>query len=245
MVLVLPAAILAGALTLFEPLAQPLSYHDFADRRPFAGIPNFADVATNLAFLISGGLGLLYCLKHRLAGARLAWAVFFSGYVLVAFASSYYHWNPNNGTLVWDRGAMTVGFMGVYAALIAEYVSAGLERRILIPAVFAGIASVLYWHWVDDLRPYFALQAAVFATAATILACFESPYRQKAPIAMAFAAYAVAIAFDFMDRQIFTITGGLIGGHALKHILAGLAGYLAYRILVRRTEAGGPENVTG
>jgi hypothetical protein len=50
----IPPATLVGALLLFDPMAQPLAYHDFADRRPWVGIPNFADVASNVAFLVPG-----------------------------------------------------------------------------------------------------------------------------------------------------------------------------------------------
>lgn len=235
---VLPLAAMAGALALFDPLAQPLSYHDFADRRQLWGIPNFADTASNLAFLVAGMLGLFHCLGSRPPGARLAWAVFFSGFVLVAFGSAYYHLTPNNQTLVWDRAAMSIGFMGVTVALLSEYVSARLEKRLLAPALLVGLGSVLYWHVVDDLRFYFALQATVFTTAAVILLAFENAFRQKAFIAGAFGCYAVAIALEQLDHQVFSWTGGVIGGHALKHVMAGLAGYWAYRMLAGRAEAG-------
>jgi hypothetical protein len=40
--------------------AQPLSYHNFADRREWLGIPNFGDVASNVAFAIFGVWGLWF-----------------------------------------------------------------------------------------------------------------------------------------------------------------------------------------
>jgi len=232
---------MAGALLLFDPFAQPLYYHDFADRRVFLGIANFADVASNLAFLVVGTLGLLHCLRFRPPGARLAWTVFFFGYVLVAFGSGTYHWSPHNGTLVWDRLAMMIGFMGLYVALLGEYVGAGLEKHLLPPALFAGFGAVLYWHGVDDLRLYFALQGMVFVSAAVILAAFESAFRQKAFILAMFACYLGAMALEQLDHQVFALSGGVIGGHALKHLMAGLAGYWVYRMLVarRRSAVGG------
>jgi len=233
-----PVAVLAGALLLFDPFAQPLSYHDFADQRQFLGIPNFADVVSNLAFLIAGSLGLIHCLKHRPPGARLAWTVFFLGFVLVTFGSGTYHWRPHNGTLVWDRLTMAVGFMGLYVALLAEYVGAGLEKRLLAPALLVGFGSVLYWHWADDLRLYFALQATVFVSAAVILTAFDSAFRQKAFIAGAFACYAGAIALEQLDHQVFALSGEVVGGHALKHVMAGFAGYWAYGMLARRKSTG-------
>lgn len=226
-----PVAILTGALILFDPFAQPLAYHDFADQRIILGIPNFFDVTSNLTFLVAGGLGLYWCLSHRPPGAHLAWTTFFLGFVLVSIGSVYYHWAPSNDTLVWDRLTMTVGFAGVYVALLTEYVGAGLEKRLLPPALMAGAASVLYWHWADDLRPYFALQATVFTTAAVILAGFENAFRQRASIASALACYATAIVLEQLDRHVFALTGGAVSGHTLKHVMAGLAGYWAYRML--------------
>src|SRR5580765_1338277 len=40
------------------PVAQPQSYHDFADKRALFGIANFGDVASNLPFLLVGIAGL-------------------------------------------------------------------------------------------------------------------------------------------------------------------------------------------
>ena len=46
------------AAMILPPVAQPAEYHQFADQRNFFGIPNFNDVISNLAFLLSGGAGL-------------------------------------------------------------------------------------------------------------------------------------------------------------------------------------------
>jgi hypothetical protein len=132
---------------------------------------------------------------------------------------------------------MTVAFMGLYVALLAEYAGADLERPLLLPAVIVGTATVLFWHWTGDLRPYFALQGAVFASALVMLATMESVFRQKAYIVGALGLYAAAVAFEQLDRELFALTGGVIAGHAVKHCLAGLAGYRVYRML--RARGGG------
>ena len=108
--------IVVGSFALMmslKTLEQPLEYHNFADRRAFFGFPNFLDVASNLAFLFVGIFGLNICLKNRLGSLRNAWLVLFAGITLVSVGSAYYHWNPNNQTLVWDRLPMTIGFMGI------------------------------------------------------------------------------------------------------------------------------------
>ncbi len=233
----LPVVAVTAAYLLFDPLPQSLAYHDFADRRAWLGIPNFADVSSNLAFLLVGVLGLRHCLLRRPAGARLAWTVFFSGVVLIAFGSAYYHWAPGNGTLVWDRAAMMVAFMALFVALWSEHVDARLERNLLVPALVTGIGMVLYWHAFDDLRLYFVLQGVVFSSALLLAAGFESPFRQKRAVFTALGLYAAAIALEQLDRPVFALTGGTVSGHTLKHGVAALASYWIYRMLRGRPEA--------
>ncbi len=230
----IPVAALA-ALIAIAPIAQPPDYHQFADRRTLLGIPHFANVVTNLAFLLAGGLGLHHCLRHRPRGALAAWTLFFAGFVLVTLGSGYYHLHPTSETLVWDRLTMAVGFTGVYTALMAEYVSARLEKYLLGPVLFFGLASVVYWSFTGDLSFYFAMQATVFLSITVILSCFDSEHRQKRFIIAAFASYALALVCDFMDIPIFNLTDGATGGHAVKHLLAALAAYWAYRMLARRS----------
>ncbi len=230
----LPLVAVAGALVAFEPFAQPVSYHGFADRRALAGIPNFALVVSNLAFGAAGALGLRECVRHRPPGARLAWVVFFTGFILTALGSGIYHWNPHNGTLVWDRLAMAVAFAGLYAGLMGENVSEGAEKKLLPAALIVALGSVLYWHLTDDLRLYFSVQATLFVTAAVIVIAFNNTFRQKAFMVGAFACYAAAVALEQLDRQVFSLSGSLVAGHTLKHIMAGISGYWIYRMLKAR-----------
>src|SRR5215469_8396632 len=52
------------AVTLFLPrIPQPQSYHLFADKRGFLGIPNFGDVVSNVPFGVIGICGLLFLLR--------------------------------------------------------------------------------------------------------------------------------------------------------------------------------------
>jgi hypothetical protein len=98
-------AIVAGsfaALMLSQRFGQDPAYHGLADRRVILGIPNFGDVVSNVAFLLVGAAGLRLCAKRRLPGARASWTVFFLGVALVSVGSAYYHWAPDNRTLVWD-----------------------------------------------------------------------------------------------------------------------------------------------
>ncbi len=73
--------IIAVGLLLGPRIAQPLSYHQFADQRTFLGIPHFFDVVSNLGFLLVGVWGAVYVMKAS-AGADVLnreerWPYFF------------------------------------------------------------------------------------------------------------------------------------------------------------------------
>ena len=132
------------AVMALPPITQDPSYHDFADRRGFLDIPNFLDVTTNLAFLAVGIAGIGWCANGRGAvGARWLWMACFIGVALVSAGSGYYHLAPDNSTLVWDRVPMSIGFMGLLVAVLAEHINLRLERMLLVPAILLGIASVM------------------------------------------------------------------------------------------------------
>ena len=100
-------------------IPQPQSYHLFADRRTFAGIPNFANVISNLPFAAVGLSGLVFLLRADSAKyfldrrERWPYLIVFAGLVLTAFGSSYYHLQPDNASLLWDRLPMVIVFMSL------------------------------------------------------------------------------------------------------------------------------------
>jgi hypothetical protein len=55
------------------------------------------------------------------------------GIFLTGFGSSYYHWNPNNDTLFWDRLPMTLCFMAILAIVVEERVNARFGAVLLWP----------------------------------------------------------------------------------------------------------------
>src|SRR5438034_3477998 len=124
------------ALLMFRlpPIPQPASYHEFADQRPWLGIPNFGNVISNAAFAIVGICGIAFIRRPSrrvFLDRRERWPYVgvFIGLLLTAFGSAYYHLVPNNAHLVWDRPPMTVVFGSLLAAIVAEHISvpAGLQ----------------------------------------------------------------------------------------------------------------------
>src|SRR5262249_40473894 len=123
-----------ATLPLLPPIAQDPSYHQFADQRTLLGIPNFWNVVSNLPFVLVGTMGLWQFGRDR---ARF---LLFLGVFLTGFGSAYYHWNPNNGSLFWDRLPICASMAGYsfFPALRYRYYS--LRFRQDIPARLIGLS---------------------------------------------------------------------------------------------------------
>ena len=232
-----------AAAFLLPPLPQPLDYHDFADQRGALGIDNFLDVVSNAAFLLAGIAGLVVVLSGRarfeFPQERWPWLVFFAGILLTAAGSSYYHLEPNNETLFWDRVPMTIAFAGLVAGQIAERMSPRVGVALLTPMLAIGAASVIYWRATEragagNVLPYAILQA--YTMAAVLLLAFTHPsrYTRGSDIYWVFAAYLAAKVTETFDAEFWEWTAGVISGHTLKHYFAALAGVIVCLTLARR-----------
>ena len=202
-----------GGLLLLPPIPQDQTYHQFADQRTIFGIPNFWNVVSNLPFLAVGAAGLR---RYRQDPATV---VFFLGVFLTGIGSSYYHWNPNDSTLFWDRAPMTLSFAAILALVVGERVSPRAGAILLWPALAVGVFSLLLWRWTDDLRLYFWVQFfPALAVISLFLVC-PPKYTGTQYWIGAGALYALAKLFEFTDKPVYS-AGGLLSGHTLKHLAA-------------------------
>jgi hypothetical protein len=212
-------AVLAACMSR-PRMAQDPAYHEFADQRQLLGLPHLLDVASNLPFLVIGVLGLLLCRASGRAPRARAWTAVFAGTALVSAGSAYYHWAPDDARLVWDRLPMTLGFMGLFVALVAEHLGEQVERRLLLPALLTGLASVLWWRWSGDLRFYFWVQFAPLVCVPLVLLLYPGRYTHRAYLLHALGFYVLAKLAEAADRSIFELTARTVSGHTLKHLLA-------------------------
>lgn len=223
---VLGLAVAAG-LWLFTPaVPQPADYFNFADRRPLLGIPNAADVLSNLAFVIVGVLGLSRLGRREVplsAVTRMSLNVFFVGLVLTGFGSAYFHWNPTNETLVGDRLPMTIVFAGVFGAMLSERISTRSGMAVLALMLVVGPVSVLYWKWSGDLSLYALVQ---FGGMAAILLLLSVTPRGRDPFPWwaLIAWYGFAKVVEWGDVFVWNATREMFAGHVLKHLSAALGG---------------------
>lgn len=232
---------------LFPPIPQNEAYHNFADQRTLVGIPNCLNVASNVFFLIVGLFGIRFVTRTRYEdraafldpAERWPYLIFFLSVGATAFGSSWYHLNPNDRTLLWDRLPMAAGFMSLVAAVVAERVSVKAGLRLLAPLVLAGAASVVYWEITQarghgDLRIYGLAQFGSLLVLLLLIALFPPRYTRAADFILALAFYAAAKLLEAADRLIFRL-GGIVSGHTLKHLAAALSAYWILRMLRLRT----------
>jgi hypothetical protein len=225
----------------FAPIPQNPAYHQFADRRLIAGLPNFLNVISNIPFLIIGFIGMYRVYNQQAAGglAALRWMyfAFFAGVFLTGIGSSYYHLHPDNRTLVWDRLPMTIGFMALFSVIVGEYISIRAARVISLPLLIVGLASVFYWYITElngrgDLRPYIVVQFLPMILIPLILWLFKSDWERDSFYWGMIAAYALSKAAEFFDAELYAL--GTFSGHTLKHLIAAVAPYIFYRALQQR-----------
>lgn len=221
------------AAMLLPGVAQWQSYHDFGDQRTLLGVPHGLNVLSNLPFLVVGALGLGHLLRTANdRGVALTYGLFFTGALLTAFGSAWYHLDPRDSTLVWDRLPIALGFAGLVAATLADRLP---RRATLFAAAFAavGIATVLHWAWSGNLLPYLLMQASFVAAALFATARVPSTYTHARWLYGAAGLYGMAIVCEQFDKAIEASLGGL-SGHTLKHLLAALGLYVVYAMLRRR-----------
>src|SRR5271169_111511 len=221
-------AISLGGLLLLPPIPQDRSYHGFADQRALFGIPNFWNVVSNLPFLAVGAAGL-----QRLFRDDPATFVFFLGVFLTGIGSSYYHWNPNNGTLFWDRLPMTLAFAAILSLVVQERVNAKTGAILLWPALAVGLFSLLFWRWTGDLRLYFWVQFFPGLAVILLFLLYPAKYTGMSYWISAGVLYALAKVFEFTDEGIYS-ANGLLSGHTLKHLAAAAACWAILRYFQTR-----------
>lgn len=203
-----------GLILCFIPsMPQNPEYHQFADNQTICDIPNFWNVVTNIPFLIVGFWGLVLLLRRWKDGGFTDWKemapylTLVLGVFLTGFGSAYYHWAPNNFTLVWDRLPMTIIFMSLVSIVLLERV--GFEEGFgsLIPLLLFGIGSVFYWSWTEsmgrgDLRPYAFVQFYPSVFIVLILYFFRKRSFPVQNLAWAFLYYGLAKFFELNDGNI-------------------------------------------
>lgn len=203
--------------------------HPFVDTRELWGMPNAADVLSNLPFVAVGVIGLWQFRRlpmDTLVGdTQRALKVFFCGLVLTGLLSAVYHWQPDAWGLAMDRTGMAVGFAGVLALAAADRVGQCEARLTLWVVLPLAIVSAWLPLTHDNVLPWAVVQ---FGGIALVLSVARRS-RVGGGLGVCWvgliAIYALAKWAEVSDEAIFQVTGGWVSGHTLKHLVAALAAW--------------------
>jgi hypothetical protein len=222
------------ALLLLPSIPQDQGYHQFADKRTLLGVPNFWNVVSNIPFIVIGAIGL------RQFRRVPAIAMLFLGILLTGFGSSYYHLDPSDRTLFWDRLPMAISFMAILAITVEDRVNARAGAVLLWPLIAIGVLSLLLWRWTADLRLYVWVQ--FFPCLALPLLFLVSPPKYTGTFYWLIAAvlYALAKLLEFYDSAIYS-AGSILSGHTLKHLAAAAACVAVLRYFQKRQPIAAPD----
>jgi hypothetical protein len=221
-------AITAGTLFFFPAIPQDIHYHDFADQRKILAIPHFFNVITNFPLLVTSLMGLRLVVGNNFSGGlpelRAAYAIFFSGILLVGLGSGFYHLNPDNESLIWDRLPMTISFMAFFSIIVGENIAIETGIKLLYPSIILGILSVVYWYWGElheqgDLRFYALIQFLPMLLIPVMLVAGQARFTNNGYLWGLLASYAAAKLAEYGDSAVYQISG-FFSGHSLKHLLA-------------------------
>lgn len=236
--------LIIAAMVIHGPIAQFAHYHEFADTRTLDGLPNAADVLSNIGFALVSIWGF-WALRGKtnlpsIAAAWPGYAVFLGAVALTAFGSSFYHLMPNNDRLVWDRLPIALACAGLLAGAYAE-THASPQRWLLPTLIAAAVASVFYWLMIDsisvgDLRPYLLIQGAPLILVPIWQWIARSPRADRIAFGIAILLYALAKVFELNDHVVFDALG-FLSGHTIKHLLAVAAAAVLVASFVRRANA--------
>ena len=232
--LLLSSSVITALVIILVPsVSQDPEYHNFVDQRNISGIPNFWNVVTNIPFLVLGITGFFKIQKQDLTGVLpglfKAHHTFFLGLVLTGLGSGYYHLDPSNSTLVGDRMAITVTFMSFFVLNFGESISTRTASRLLVPLLFLGLASVVYWNITEnlgtgDLRFYALVQFLPMLLIPLLLLFYGSCLSGRRWILTIILVYGVAKIAEMYDQQIYELIG--FSGHSLKHLIAAFGAFL-------------------
>ena len=226
-------------LGMSSPVPQDSSYHDYADQRVLFGIPYFWNVVSNIPMFFIGLYGLRRVVQRwqQYPPGVAGWIplVLYTGIFTTSFGSAYYHWAPDNATLLWDRLPMTLMFMSLFSILLYDYLGKQSGTIGFLLALPLGVLSVLYWYFMEaagygDLRPYAFVQFFPMVAAPALMLLFpgKAPYVKYVLLVLGW--YILAKICEHADHQVYALTG-FWSGHTFKHFLGAIGLLYVVRVV--------------
>ncbi len=227
-----PAIVMAIVMMAWGPIAQDPAYHAFADQRPAWGVAHGQNVWSNLLFLLAGMVGLIRSrnLPQSFRGSGVTVSICL---MLVAFGSAYYHEDPRDATLAWDRLPLAVAFMAALVLVASDRIDSR-ARWVLVPAALLALASIGWWVATGDLRLYAWVQFGGLLLLIQLVLLGRKGILRTGWLWSAIACYAIAKGFEMSDVWWWQWSNGHFAGHMIKHVVAGLGAFGLVLAIPRR-----------
>lgn len=214
----------------------------FADTHAWRGLPNAMDVLSNLPFIVIGFWGLRWLrwldrvqeeaqdaapapqglAQPPVNSLDCAW-MFFSGLILTAAGSAFYHLQPDDMRLAADRAGMAVAFAGLVGFAVCERVSARAGWPAAWFTLAGGLLAVAVCHETGNVLPWALVQFGGMALVLGLALARPIDGAVGLKLGWVIFFYALAKLFELSDHAIFDATHQLLSGHTLKHLAAALA----------------------
>ncbi|MDO4794643.1 MAG: hypothetical protein Q4A28_01695 [Brachymonas sp.] len=194
---------------------------------------------SNAAFALAGWTLLWQGRRYVRSGVahkRVLPALYVAGWglILTAVCSGVYHLQPDARGLVLDRLGMSVAFAGVLGLLVADRFAPVRVLPAMIVALLLGVACTLGDFLHDNTMPWVLFQLGLLGLMLLAPWITRGPGAQaaqgQAPQAVLGVAwwqvllfYALAKVCEMGDHAFWQLTGEIISGHSLKHMVAAAA----------------------
>eukprot|EP01130_Rhizamoeba_saxonica_P012917 TRINITY_DN5487_c0_g2_i1.p1 TRINITY_DN5487_c0_g2~~TRINITY_DN5487_c0_g2_i1.p1 ORF type:complete len:143 (+),score=18.40 TRINITY_DN5487_c0_g2_i1:497-925(+) len=142
---------------------------------------------------------------------------------------------------------MTIAFMALFCCLISDKISVNAGLTLLLPLIFIGGYTVVYWINSEllgegDLRYYILVQLLPFLSVPYIMLLWPDRYTESQSIYVVLSLYILAKVVEHFDEEIYMITWGIISGHTIKHLLVSYAMYVGIRMIRYRKKVAEKED---
>jgi hypothetical protein len=124
--------------------------------------------------------------------------------------------------LVWlvDRLGMTVAFAGLLGVAAAERVSLRAGQLLSVLILLLGSISVWLWSLSGNVLPWLVLQFGGMVVILWLASLNPLPGALAVRWSIVILLYALAKVLELTDHAVYDLTGHLVSGHSLKHLVA-------------------------
>ena len=120
---------------------------------------------------------------------------------------------------------MAVAFAGLLGLAAADRISARAGHAVGWGVLVLALLSVAVSAVTGNVLPWGLVQFGGVALVVVLVFVKPVPGAMGVSIGLTIALYALAKVFEHFDAQVYTLTGEVLSGHSLKHLVASLAAW--------------------